>query len=191
MSILFGENLMGCEMERMKVVMNKPVYLSQVILDLSKLVMYEFHYDYMRHKYDSQNLRLCYMDTDLLIYHIHMDDSYADIAKDVPVRFDTSAHRSERPLPVGLNKKVIGLMKDERGGEITEEFISLRPKLYSYKKSGGADGKKCKGIKKNVVKKTITSRITRIVCSRNQMFTGVRCYLDCLETTFKLLKLTN
>ena len=145
---------MGCEMGKIKVVMNEPVYLGQAILDLPKLVMYEFHYDYMRKKF--KDLQLCYMDTDSLVYHIGTEDFYKDIAKDVPDRFDTSAHRSDRPLPVGLNKKGIGLMKDEMGGEIIEEFISLKPKLYSFKKPGGFVGKKCKGIKKNVVKKTIT-----------------------------------
>ena len=132
-SILFGENLMGCEMGKVKVVMNKPAYLSQAILDLSKLVMYEFHYDYMKPKY-GENLKLCYMDTDSLVYHIKTEDFYADIAKDVPARFHTSFHCSDRPLPVGLNKKDIGLMKDEMGGEIIEEFVALRPKLYSYRK---------------------------------------------------------
>ena len=130
-SILFGENLMGFEMRKLKVVMNKPVYLGQVILDLSKLVMYEFHYDYMRRKYDSGNLKLCYMDADSLVYHIKTDDFYKDIASEVPDRFHTSTHRSGRPLPTGLNKKVIGLMKDEMGGDIIEEFVALRPKLYS------------------------------------------------------------
>ena len=62
--VLFGENLMGCEMGKIKVVMNKPVHLSQAILDLSKIVMYEFHYDYMKQMYDSDRLQLCYMDTD-------------------------------------------------------------------------------------------------------------------------------
>ena len=67
--VLFGENLMGCEMGKIKVVMNKPVYLGQAILDLSKIVMHEFHYDYMKRKYDSEKLQLCYMDTDSLVYH--------------------------------------------------------------------------------------------------------------------------
>ena len=67
--VLFVENLMGCEMGKIKVVMNKPVYLGQAILDLSKIIMYEFHYDYMKPKY-GDNLQLCYMDTDSLIYHI-------------------------------------------------------------------------------------------------------------------------
>ena len=67
---LFGENLMGCEMGKIKVVMKKPVYLGQAILDLSKIIMYEFHYDYMVPKYGLEKLKLCYMDTDSLIYNV-------------------------------------------------------------------------------------------------------------------------
>ena len=153
--VLFGESLMGCEMGKIKVAMNKPVYLGQAILDLSKLVMYEFHYDYMVPKYGDR-LKLCYMDTDSLVYHIKTEDFYADIADDVQARFDTCGYIPDRPLPVGLNKKVIGLMKDELGGKIMTEFISLRPKLYSYRKLDGSGDEKCKGIKKCVVKKTLT-----------------------------------
>ena len=71
-------------------------------------------------------------------------------------RFDTSGYVPDRPLPIGKNKKVIGLMKDELGGTIMTEFVSLRPKLYSYKKLDGSEDKKCKGIKKCVFKKTLT-----------------------------------
>ena len=126
--VRFDENLMGCEMGKIKVIMNKPVYLGQAMLDLSKIVMYEFHYDYMVPKYGNK-LCVCYMDTDSLIYNIETDDFYKDIAKDVPTRFDTSGYNPNRPLPVGLNKKVIGLMKDELGGEIMTEFVTLRPKI--------------------------------------------------------------
>ena len=152
--VLFGENLMGCEMGKIKV--GKPVYLGQAILDLSKIVMYEFHYDYMVPKYGLEKLKLCYMDTDSLVYDIKTEDFYEDIADDVPARFDTSGYFPNRPLPVGLNKKVIGLMKDELGGKIMREFVALTPKLYSYKKLDGSEDKKCKGIKKCVVKKTLT-----------------------------------
>ena len=155
---LFGENIMGCEMGKIKVVMNKPVYLSQAILDVSKIVMYEFHYDYMVPNYGLEKLKLCYMDTDSLVYDIKTEDFYEDIANDVEARFDTSGYSKTdfRPLPFGLNKKVIGLMKDELGGKIMTEFVALRPKLYSYKKLDGSEDKKCKGIKKCVVKKTLT-----------------------------------
>ena len=151
---LLGEDLMACEMGEIKVVMNKPVYLGQAILDLSKLIMYEFHYDYMLPKYN-ENIKFCYMDTDSFVYDIKTEDFYKDIAGDVEARFDTSGYVDDRPLPTGKNKKVIGLMKDELGGEVMKEFISLRPKMYSYR-VGKTEPKKCKGIKKCVVKKTIT-----------------------------------
>ena len=141
-------------MGKIKVVMNKPVYLGQAILDLSKIVMHEFHYDYMKQKYP-EGLILCYMDMDSLIYNIETDDFYKDIAEDVKDRFDTSGYNPSRPLPVGLNKMVIGLMKDELGGEIMTEFETLRPKMYAYK-TGSPESKKCKGIKKCVVKKMIS-----------------------------------
>ena len=109
--ILFGENLMGCEMGKIKVMMNKLVYLSQAILDLSKIITYEFHYDYMKPKYTGgtgaaygDNLQLCYMDTNSLIYDIKTEDFYADIAGDVPTRFNTSGY-CDRPLPIGMNKR--------------------------------------------------------------------------------------
>ena len=94
------------------------------------------------------------MDTDSLIYSIRTEDFYKDIADDAEAGFNTSDYIPDRPLPVGKNKKVIGLMKDELGGKIMKEFVSLRPKMYSYK-VGNSEPKKCKG-KKCVVKKTIS-----------------------------------
>ena len=155
-AVLFGENLMGFEMGKIKAIMNKLVYLGQAMLDLSKIVMYEFHYDYMVPKYGLEKLKLCYMDTDSLVYDIRTEDFYEDITDDVPARFYTSGYSPNRPLPVGLNKKVIGLMTDELGGKIMTEFVALRPKLCSYKKLDGSEDKKCKRIKKCVVKKTLT-----------------------------------
>ena len=85
------------------------------------------------------------------------EDFYEDLAKDVETRFDTSGYSKEdaRPLPIGLNKKIIGLMKDKLGGKIMTEFVALRPKLYAYRKLNGVEDKRCKGIKKCVVKKTL------------------------------------
>ena len=142
--VLFEENLIGCEMGKFKVVMNKPVYLGQAILDLSKIIMYELVPKY------GERLNLCHMDTHSLIYNIEKEDFYKDIADDVKERFDTSGYLLNRPLPIGLNKKEMRLMKDELGGEIMEEFVTLRPKMYSYKTSS-KESKKCKGIKKCVV----------------------------------------
>ena len=118
----------------------------------------------MKPKYDGENshlrgaprLKLCYMDTDSLVYEIKTEDFHADIVDDILARFDTSGYCPNWPLPIALNKKVIGLMKDELGGAIMTEFMVLRPKLYSYKKLDGSEDKKCKGIKKCIVKKTLT-----------------------------------
>ena len=116
--------------------------------------MYEFHYGYMVPKY-GDSLTLCYMDTDLLVCHIKTKDFYADIVDDVEERFDTSGYCMNRPLPIGLNKRVIELMKDELRGAIMTEFVALRPRLYSYRKLDGTCDKRCKGIKKCVAKKTL------------------------------------
>ena len=146
---LLGLDLMACKMGKIKVVMNKPVNLGQAILDLSKAIMYEFHYDYIKRKYDDDKLKLCYMDTDSMIYSRGIEDFYTDIADDVETRFDTSDYPNDgsRPLPIGKNKKVIGLMKDDLGGEIMKELVSLQPYMYSYR-VGNSEPKKCKGIKK-------------------------------------------
>ena len=100
--------------------------------------------------------RPCFLESHSLVYRIRTEDFYIDIADDVPTRFDTSRYIPDRPLPVGLNKKVIGLMKDELEGAIMTEFVALRPKLYSYRVIDGIENKKCKGIKKCVIKKTLT-----------------------------------
>ena len=97
------------EMNKTKVKMNKPIYLGLSILDISKTLMYEFWYDYMKPKYND-NVKLCYMDTDSFVMNIKTKDFYKDISSDVDKRFDTSNYEVNRPLPTGKNKKVIGLM---------------------------------------------------------------------------------
>ena len=107
-----SEDLSIIEMKRTKVKMNKPIYLGLSILDISKILMYEFWYDYMKPKYGN-DIKLCYMDTDSFVMNIKTNDFYKDIAIDVDKRFDTSNYKVNRPLPTGKNKKIIGLIKDE------------------------------------------------------------------------------
>ena len=139
-------------MKRMKVKMNKPIYLGLSILDISKILMYEFWYDYMKPKYNDK-VKLCYMDTDSFVMNIKTKDVYKDIANDVEDRFDTSNYEVDRPLPTGKNKKVMGLMKDELGGKVITEFVALRPKSYSYLTDDCKENKKAKGTKKCVIKR--------------------------------------
>ena len=98
-----SENLSIIEMRRTKVKMNKPIYLGLSILEISKSLMYEFWYDYMKPKYDD-NVKLCYMDTDSFILNIKTKDFYKDIANDVEKRFDTSNYECDKPLPTVKNK---------------------------------------------------------------------------------------
>ena len=151
---LISEDLPIIEVKQTKVKMNKPIYLGLSILDFSKILMYEFWYDYMKPKYND-NVRLCSMDTDSFIMNIKTNDFYKDISDDVDNRFDTSNYEVKRPLPIGKNKKVIGLMKDELGGEIITVFIALRPKIYSYLTNNDKIDKKAKGTKKCIIKKMI------------------------------------
>ena len=154
---IFDEGLVAIHMKRTKLKFNKPVYCGMAILDLSKSLMYDFHYGYILPKY-GKNQKLLFTDTDSLCYEIETKDFYKDISGDVEKGFDTSNFPKDHPsgIPVGKNKKVPGMMKDEAGGRIIEEFIGLRAKLYSYKMFEGKEEKKCKGIKKSVVRKDIS-----------------------------------
>ena len=178
---------MGCEMGKTKVVMNKPVYLGQAILDLRKIVIYEFHYDYRTPKY-GDNLKLCYMNTDSFVYHIKTEDFYKDITEDVKERFNMSEYdkRDARPLPIGKKKKKLGYMKDELGGKIMTKFVALRSKLYAYRKLGDEDYKKCKGIKKCAIKEMLT----RIACFHLLTPIESSACLDPGDTKFLPLRLT-
>ena len=131
--------------------MNKPMYLGLSILEISKMLMYEFWYDYVKPKY-GDNVKLCYMDTDSFIMHIKTEDFYEDIANDVEKRFDTEVNR---PLLTGKNEKVIGSMKDKLGGKIMTKFIALRPKAYSYLTDDCKEDKKAKGTKRCVIKRRL------------------------------------
>ena len=141
-------------MNKTKVKMNKPTYLGLSILEISKILMYEFWYDYMKPKYND-NVKLCYMDTDSFVMNIKTEDFYKDIANEVEKRFDTSNYEVNRPLPTGKNKKVIGLTKDELGGKIITELVTLRRKTYSYLTDDCKEYKKAKGTKKCVIKRII------------------------------------
>ena len=154
---IFDENLIAIHMKRTRVVYNKPTYLGMCILDLSKTLMYDFHYNYIKRQYGDK-AKLLFTDTDSLCYEIKIDDFYTDIADAIESRFDTSEYPKDHPSGIksGVNKKVIGMFKDEAGGKQIEEFVGLRAKLYSYNVSGEEDRKKCKDVKKAVVSKSTT-----------------------------------
>ena len=154
---IFSENLVSVHMKKTSLTMDKPVYLGMCILDLSKTLIFDFHYNYIKRKYGDK-AKLLFTDTDSLMYEIITKDFYKDISGDVKNRFDTSDYPENHPsgIPTGINKKVLGMMKDEVAGKNIKEFVGLRPKLYSLKMEEGKETKKCKGVKKRVVENYIT-----------------------------------
>ena len=154
---IFSEDLIAIHMKKTFLTFNKPVYLGMCILELSKTLMFDFHYNYIKKKYGDK-AKLLFTDTDSLMYEIRTEDLYEDIKGDVKDRLDTSNYPSNHPsgIPTGCNKKVLGMFKDEAGGKIIDEFVGLRAKLYSYKMHEGEESKKCKGVKKLVVKNSVT-----------------------------------
>ena len=134
------------------VTLNKPIYLGQTILDNSKCIMYDFHYNYLKPKYGNR-AKLLMTDTDSLCYEIKTDDFYKDITPGVEDRFDTSNYDLNPPsgIPSGRNKKIPGMMKDEAAGKFVTEFAGLRPKLYAFTIQDGGCVKKCKGVRKTKV----------------------------------------
>ena len=154
---IFSENLISVHMKKTSLTMNKPDYLGMCILDLSKTIMFDFHYNYIKPKYGDK-AKLLFTDTDSLMYEIQTEDFYKDISEDVKNRFDTSDYPENHPsgIPTGINKKVLGMFKDEAAGKIIKEFVGLRAKLYSFKMEEGGESKKCKGVKKQVVENSIT-----------------------------------
>ena len=154
---IFSENLVAIHTKNTELKFDKPVYLGVSILDISKTLMYDFHYNYIKRKYGDK-AKLLFTDTDSLMYEIETKDFYKDISADVKDRFDTSDYPPYHPSGIlsGFNKKVLGMFKDEAAREVIDEFVGLRAKLYSYKMLEGEESKKCKGVKKSVVKKCIT-----------------------------------
>ena len=126
------------------------------ILDVSKSLMYDFHCNYIKTKYGDK-AKLLFTETDSLAYKIKTKNFYKDINPDIEKTFDTSDYATNHPsgIKTGLNGKVIGMFKVEAGGKQIVEFVGLRAKLYSYKMLDGSEDKKCKGVTKNVTKRSI------------------------------------
>ena len=127
-----SKNLLVIEMKKTEVKINKPVYLGEAVLDLSKKLMFEFWYDYLKPMYGDK--MICYTDSDSFIMHIKTDDFYKDISADVNKWSDTSNFNKNdnRPLEIGKNKEVLGKFKDELGAKIMTKFVALRAKTYSF-----------------------------------------------------------
>ena len=150
---IFDHDLAGLHMYKNKLILNRPVYVGMSILDLSKLLMYDFYYNHLKSKY-GDTVCLLYTDTDSLLLQIQTDDVYKDMAQNADL-YDTSNYPKDHYLHSDKNKKVLGRFKDECAGKPITEYVGLRSKMYSVMQEDD-NIRKAKGIKKYVVKKHIT-----------------------------------
>ena len=172
----FSKDLMAIEMRKTEVLMNKAVCLGQAILDISKTLMYEFYYEYLKPKYGDK-VKLCYMDTDSFIIHVQTEDFYKDIADDVCKSFDTSGYdkKLNRPLPTGINEKITGMFQDESTGIVVFGFCGPRVKTYAFRHDDEGnkikEKKKAKGTKKRVIKNDLKFEDYKKSTRRNETIT--------------------
>ena len=171
---IFDESLVAIHKKKTEVFFNKPIYVGQAILDLSKTHMFDFHYNYIRDNYGDK-AELLFTDTDSLVYLIQTEDFFEDIKKDIKKKNLTHNFPEVHPsgIKAGLNEKEVGIFKLDTGANQIIIFIGLRPKLYTYKvetkyKKDKKDNvikeielkeellSKAKGVKKCVVKKTLS-----------------------------------
>lgn len=148
---IFSENLVAIQLKRTKALHNKPIYLGFCILDISKTLMYDFHYNYMLPKFPNK-IKLLYTDTDSLVYEIITNNFYEDIKPDLPEWFDTSDYPLNNIYEYqNINKKKLGMFKDENAGKILREFVGLRSKMYALDIDNTFLAK-AKGVNKSVTK---------------------------------------
>lgn len=148
---IFSENLVAVQLKKTKLLYNKPIYIGFCVLDISKTLMYRFHYGYMKNKFEN-SLKLMYTDTDSFIYQIFIDDFYASIKYDLKTYFDTSNYVTDNQYDFPLlNKKKLGYFKDENNGQIFKEFVGLRSKMYAMDVQDRITAK-AKGVNKSVTK---------------------------------------
>ena len=173
---IFHEHLVAIQNRKERVLLNKPIYVGMSVLDLSKHLMYDYYYNHLKVKY-ADRVKLLYTDTDSVIVHVQTDDLYKDMLESAAI-YDTSNYPADHPLFSTANKKVIGKFKDELGGKVMTEFVGIRPKMYSY--TGEESGKRAKGVKKSVLKKTITHDDYRTCLFEKEVFhrdmPGLRSY---------------
>ena len=165
-SKIFNENLVAVHKIKETLTLNRPAYVGMCILDLSKTLMYNFHYNYIKKKYGNK-AKLLFTDTDSLTYEIEAEDVYQDFWNDKD-RFDNSDYPESSPYFDKTNKKVIGKFKDEASAVPIKEFVGLRSKMYSYIKDNKKCEKTAKGIKKNIIKNNIKHTDYKKVLFKNK-----------------------
>lgn len=175
----FGDDLVAIHMHNTVIKMSRPISVGMSVLELSKVLMYDFYYNFMKPKY-GENVEMLYTDTDSFMLNVKTDSFYTDMVADIDERYDTSDYPLNNVYGIEQkNKKQPGFFKDELNGRLMTEFVGLRSKMYSFRCSDSnnvcSETKKAKGVTKNTVTKTI-------------QFSD---YVDCIENGTILVRTQN
>lgn len=171
---IFNSSLAAVHLQKTEICFKKPITVGMAVLDISKIIMYKFYYEYMKPTY-RQQFKLLYTDTDSFIFILNTNNVYEDMKAEIS-RFDTSDYPSDNKFDMPkMNKKKLGLMKDECNGSIMTEFAGLRSKVYSFLVEGEAPTKKLKGVKKHALRRRITFEdYKRCITQKTQTFTTMQ-----------------
>ena len=185
--VAFSDYLLAIEIRKTRIYLDKPIMVGQAILDKSKELMYHFYYDYLKPKY-KENVKLMYMDRDRFVLEIETCDFFEEIKDDLKEWFDTSGYDTNMILSNEyaevreINKKRIGMMKDELGKGYMTEFVALSPKVYAFEETrldnSLVEHKKTKGTKKKVTKKSLCFDLYKQCLFENKMF-------NCIQNSMK------
>lgn len=180
---VFSENLVAVQLNKTKVTYDKPIYLGFSILDISKILMYDFHYEYILKKFDNK-VKLMYTDTDSLIYQIFTENFYEDIKPDIPSLFDTSSYPTNNihGYPQ-INKKKLGFFKDENNGEIVKEFVGLRSKMYAIQTKTKLTAK-AKGVNKCITQRLSMKNYKSCLLNRSIEYSTMYRFRSIKHTIF-------
>lgn len=173
---VFSENFVAIQLKHEKIKLDRPIYIGFSVLEYAKTHLYQFHYNFIRKTYKN-NVKLCYTDTDSLLYLIHTDDFYEDMKKHLS-EFDTSNFDVDNPYNMPMtNAKIPGLFKDELGGDVIHEFVGLRAKLYCIK-TAKVQIKKAKGASKSATKKLDLSNYTKTLIHNKNL----KCKMNMIKS---------
>ena len=146
---IFDNDLVAIRKNKVTLTLDKPADIGMYILELGKVLMYEFHYDYIKNKYGNTS-RLLFTDTDSLMYESKTEDIFKDFSNDKEM-FDFSNYSTKSKYCDDSNKLVVGKMRDYIAVDVIEEFVGLKPKMYLYLVDDNSEHEKAKGVNKNVV----------------------------------------
>ena len=185
---ILSEDKALIKMRKTTVQLNKPIYVGFTVLELSKELMYDFHYNLFK-KYYEDDITLAYYDTDSFLYEIKSENYYEELKEKFGSIMDFSNFNKNSELFDETNKKKLGFLKEEYGGEVINEFIGLKSKLYSINYGEEKTKSKAKGLQKSILKRFVDHKHYKDVIEKNNLFCTNMLRIQSKEHILQTIKL--